>query len=113
MTPERRVDRRDEQSMIAARERAGDRAGGVTAEAVGEPPFAALGLGEIAADLTAEADEARKFCFHRCLLVRTFYTQHRDTEGTEITENTSRRETDPCLSYALAGPFLFISPAFL
>src|SRR3954465_4455537 len=70
MTPERRGDRRDEQSLIAARERAGDRAGRVTAEAVGEPPFAALGLGEIAADLTAEADQSWKFCFHRCLLNR-------------------------------------------
>ena len=56
---ERRVDRRDQQSMIAPGQAAGDRAGGIAAAPVGEPPFAALGLLQIAADRPAEADELR------------------------------------------------------
>ena len=41
---ERRIDRRDQQPMIAPRQAAGDGAGRIAAAAVGEPPFAALGL---------------------------------------------------------------------
>ena len=41
---QRRIDRRHQQAVVTPRERARDGAGGVAAEAVGEPPFAALGL---------------------------------------------------------------------
>ena len=57
--PERRVHRRNQQSMIPPRQAEGDRAGGIAAAPVGEPPFAALGLMEVAADRPAEADHVR------------------------------------------------------
>ena len=65
--PERRVHRRNQQSMIPPRQAEGDRAGGIAATPVGEPPFAALGLMEIAADRPAEADHLR----HRAPCLRT------------------------------------------
>jgi len=53
---ERRCDRRDQQSMVAPGQAAGDGAARVAAEAVGDPPFAALCLTEIAADGARESD---------------------------------------------------------
>ena len=52
-----RVHRRHQQAVVAAGEGAGHGAGGVGAQAVGQPPFPALGLLQIAADVAAEADE--------------------------------------------------------
>ena len=53
---QRRVYRRNQQSMISPRQAAGDRAGGIAAARVREPPFPALGLMEVSADRPAEAD---------------------------------------------------------
>src|ERR1700758_841488 len=53
---ERRLDRRDQQPVVAPRQGAGDGAGRIAAETVGEPPFAALRLIEIAADRAAKTD---------------------------------------------------------
>src|SRR5712672_1335463 len=57
--PQGRVHRRNQESMISPRQAAGDRAGGIAAASVGEPPFAALGLVQIPADRPAEADHVR------------------------------------------------------
>src|SRR5260370_36462654 len=56
---QRRVLRPNDQSMIPPRQAEGDRAGGIAATPVGEPPFAALGLIEVAADRPAKADHVR------------------------------------------------------
>src|SRR5262249_37747494 len=54
--PERRADRRDQESVVTPRQAAGDGTAGVAAEAIGEPPFAAFRLDEVAADRPWEAD---------------------------------------------------------
>jgi hypothetical protein len=64
MPTERRIHRRHQQAVIATGQRAGDGSRRIAAEAVGEPPFAALRLHEVAADLSTKADESWKFCFH-------------------------------------------------
>src|SRR4029077_15779236 len=53
---QRRCDRRDQQSMIAPGQAPGDGTTRGAAEAVGEPPFASLGLSEIAAYGAGESD---------------------------------------------------------
>src|SRR5215831_13415827 len=57
-TAERRCNWRDQQSVIAASQAAGNRATRITAEPIGDPPFASLCLGEIAADRARESDRA-------------------------------------------------------
>ena len=59
VAPERRVDRRHQQAVVAPRECSRDGACGIPAQAVGQPPLAALGLGQVAADLSAESDQFR------------------------------------------------------
>ena len=51
---DRRTERGDQQAVIAARQHAGDGARGVTADAVGDQPFARAGRGEIAGDFAAQ-----------------------------------------------------------
>ena len=58
-TPQRRTDRRNQQTVIAPGQAAGDGPAGVAAETVCDPPFAPLGLAEIAADGAREADRTR------------------------------------------------------
>jgi len=55
-TSERRCDRRDQQSMIAPSQAAGDRPSRITGESIGDPPFVSLRLAEIAADRARESD---------------------------------------------------------
>jgi hypothetical protein len=55
-TAKRRCNRRDQQSVIAASQAAGDGATGISAEPIGDPPFASLGLGKITADRAGESD---------------------------------------------------------
>src|SRR5437867_3968771 len=52
-----RLKRGDQQAVVAARQRPGDRARGKTAEPVHDQPFALLGGLEIAANLAAEVNE--------------------------------------------------------
>ena len=54
--PERRADRRDEQAMVAPGQAAGDGTARVAAAAVGDPPFAPLGLAKVAAYRAREPD---------------------------------------------------------
>src|SRR5262249_45229827 len=61
MAAERRVHRRHQQAVITPRERAGDRTRCIATQTIREPPFAALGLREIAADFPAEANQFWKF----------------------------------------------------
>ena len=56
--PDRRFQRRHEQAVIAARQQAGDRAGRVPAEPVGDQPLAALGLAEVPADVPSEVNKS-------------------------------------------------------
>ena len=58
-SPKRRLHWCDQQAVIAAGQAAGDCASGVSAEAVGKPPFAALCLLQVAADCMAETHELR------------------------------------------------------
>ncbi len=53
---ERRVDRGDQERVVAPGERERDGAAGIAAAAVADPPFAPLGGGEAAADRAAETD---------------------------------------------------------
>src|SRR5262252_9598618 len=57
-TAERRAYWRDQQSVIAARQAAGNGATRITAEPIGDPPFASLCLAEIAGDRAGESDRA-------------------------------------------------------
>jgi hypothetical protein len=57
---ERRIDRRDQEPMVAPGQRARHRSGRVAAEPVCQPPFAALRLDQVAADLAAEPDGSRR-----------------------------------------------------
>ena len=52
----RRLQRGDEQSVVAASGGAGDGAGGEAADAVGDEPFALFSGGEVGADFGAEGD---------------------------------------------------------
>jgi hypothetical protein len=56
---EGRIDWRDQQTMIATRQRGRDIPGGIAAKAVGNPPFAPLGGCEIAADFVAELNRRK------------------------------------------------------
>ncbi|KFB73823.1 MAG: hypothetical protein AW09_000906 [Candidatus Accumulibacter phosphatis] len=58
VTPQRWLQRRHQQPVIAACERAGDGTGGVSAAAVGQPPLAALGLIRLAADFSAKTHDS-------------------------------------------------------
>src|SRR5438309_233410 len=51
------VVRRHEEAVIPARQQAGDRAGRVPAEPVGDQPLAGLGLAQISADVPSEVNE--------------------------------------------------------
>ena len=53
---ERGFDRRDQQAVVAPGQAAGDRPRRIATEPIGEPPFATLGLMQIAANRAAEAD---------------------------------------------------------
>ncbi len=64
VTPERRLQRPHQQALIAARQRAGDGAGGASAAAVGQPPLAALGLIQLAADFATEAHDSGQLDDH-------------------------------------------------
>jgi hypothetical protein len=59
-TPKRRSDRRDQKSMVAPGQAAGDGPAGITADPVGDPPFAPLRLRKVAADRACEADRTRR-----------------------------------------------------
>src|SRR6516162_10978399 len=57
-TAERRCNWRDQQSVIAASQAAGNGATRVSAEPIGNPPFASLCLAEVTADRACESDRA-------------------------------------------------------
>src|SRR6516165_8452794 len=57
-TAERRCNWRDQQSVIAASQAAGNGATRITAEPIGNPPFASLCLAEVTADRAGESDGA-------------------------------------------------------
>src|SRR5437762_1434750 len=54
--PERRSDRSDQQSVIAPSQAPGDGPARITAESIGDPPFALLCLAEITADRACESN---------------------------------------------------------
>jgi hypothetical protein len=56
---ERRIDRRDQQAVVAPRQAQRDRAGSISAAPVAQPPFAPLGLGQFAAHGATEAHRCR------------------------------------------------------
>src|SRR5215471_11224213 len=58
-TAKRRCNRRDQQSVIAASQAAGNRATRIPAEPIGDPPFASLCLAEVTADRAGESDRTR------------------------------------------------------
>src|SRR5271166_348153 len=62
---ERRIDRRNQQPVVAPGQRARHRSGRVTAQPVVQPPLAALRLNQVAADLAAEPDGARRLRLRR------------------------------------------------
>src|SRR6516165_11929519 len=55
-TAKRRCNRRNQQSVIAASQTARSRATRITAESIGNPPFASLCLAEVTADRAGESD---------------------------------------------------------
>src|SRR5262244_1688888 len=57
-TAKRRCNRRNQQSVIAASQTAGNGATRITAESIGNPPFASLCLAEVTADRARESDRA-------------------------------------------------------
>ncbi len=58
---QRRIRRRNEQAMVAPRETLGDRAAGISAKPVRQPPLAPAGLFQVAADCAAKMDKIRQF----------------------------------------------------
>ena len=62
---QRWIDGRDEQAVVTPGERARNGAGGVTSDAVGEPPFAALGLLKVSADFATEPYDFGHWVIHR------------------------------------------------
>jgi len=67
---QRRLDRRDQQTVIAPGQASGDRTRRIGAEAVGEPPFPPLGLLQIAADGAAKVDQVRDGGTGQCVKPR-------------------------------------------
>lgn len=59
-----RLDRRNQQAVIAPRQGPGEGAGGIRAEAVGQPPFVAFRQVQIAADGAAKPDLAGNVWSH-------------------------------------------------
>src|SRR5262249_31867476 len=57
-TAKRRCNRRNQQSVIAASQTAGNGATRITAESIGNPPFASLCLAEVNADPPRESNRA-------------------------------------------------------
>ena len=55
--PERRGERGDEETVVTARERARDRAGGEAAYPIGAEPLARLGRGDVARDVAPEVEQ--------------------------------------------------------
>src|SRR5262249_31349681 len=55
-TAERRCNWRDQQTVIATSQAAGDGAAGISAEPIGDPPFAPLCLSEITAERAVDLD---------------------------------------------------------
>ena len=53
-SPDRRFERGNQQTVIAARQHAGNRARGIAADAVGHQPFARASRGEVAGDFAAQ-----------------------------------------------------------
>ena len=55
--PDRRIQRRHEETVIPARQQAGHRAGRVPAKPVGDQPLAAFSLVQVSADVPSEVNE--------------------------------------------------------